>query len=534
MKFSALIPVIFSAAIYMAPMTYAQSIEVMELSTAEAFDVGILDGSKHGLDQNLWQGTRAERAVYLLNTVDVLQLEPAVADMLRIVVLTGGVPPEAESEQEEADYAKARLKAILDLGEMGAAQSIIGRTLSLSNDTTLKADMALMAGDNIAACEVADRIIEGRGEPEWARLRAFCHVIRDEIPAAEVTIDILRSTDYADPSYFTLMSVISGAKIKPNLKLLRPDDALHVALMAKAGLEWPLATQSKILAARRALNSFVAPADRLNAFFAAGPALSDQQMGRVLEELGKEDETFVLGGFTRLGEALNAPFPVGTAKLWNIAQFGPMHDRPQAIAELLRRADSSGSFERMAAFLSPSIMTVPAAKQAEINLSLFVRAAVQRRDIATLKNIHDELNSKPELQSRIALVSDALGAGFKGGSLGFDIETRLGARGKIKAQAERDAFIALALGATLSEKSEDQIVVLGPGTGKTIPLWKSLALESAVRDGAKAETILWSVDIMSDGKIDNAGIYKILSALRSVGLEKVAGQLAAADLLAGF
>ncbi len=512
----------------------AQSIKVEQLGSAQQYDVGVLDDANGGLGQNLWQGTSAKRAIYLLETLDLRTQQPLVADIVRSVVLSGGVPPLAESEAEQKAYALMRLKTIFDLGEMGAAQSIVKRTPVLADDLQLTADMALMAGDNPAACAIADGVVDGRGEPVWARLRAFCHVLRAEIPAAEVTTDILNSSGYEDPAYFSLMRIISRASGDPDLEDLRSDDALHVALMAQASLEWPGKAPSRILAARRALSDVSSAENRLSALYAAGPALSDAQMSRVLTALAGGAPQLEGESLITLDEALNAPFPKGTGQLWMIAQTGTADERPKAAAELLHRADSAGAFERVAPLLAPAIQSLSPESQALTNAKLFIRAAVRRGDIRLLQDMHRTLEENPRQQARIALITDALGFGFLAGPVGVDIETRLQGEADVKEQAERDIFIALAMGATLSDLDAAELVVLGQGPGYVIAPGLGLAIDAAAYAGTRAETALWAAHILSKGPLNNHDMFRVISALNGVGLTQISGRIAAEDFLKGF
>ena len=61
----------------------------------------------------------------------------------------------------------------------------------------------------------------------WARLRIVCHILRDEISAAELTRDLLQSTDYKDPSYFTLLSQMIRKKSQTSSKRLPRPPALR-------------------------------------------------------------------------------------------------------------------------------------------------------------------------------------------------------------------------------------------------------------------------------------------------------------------
>ena len=514
----------------------AQSIEVGQLGSAEAYDVGTLDPSRGGLDQNLWNRTSAPRAVRLLKQAPVQSRDPLVRDLIRAAVLSGGVPPRAADPAMETAFKTARIETIITMGEMGAAQEIIARTPVLSRNNLLQVGMHLRAGNDEAACAVADTVLEDRAAPKWARLRAYCHVVRDEIAAAELTTDVLRSSDYKDPSYFSLMNRISGGVGKPDFKSLSANDSLHIALMSRAALDWPK-DRPQTASARIALSPLAAPDDRLVALYAAGPALSDAQIRSVMTGLAASQEDDLAGDDLAGGvvpgyaSAVAADVPKGTAQLFELAQSGSQEDRPQAMAELLKRAKGAGALDRFAALMGASIQTLSPEEQVITDLKLFLGAAIGRQDLPALRGFYSALGDKPELQERIALISDALGYGFLGGDLGIDLETRLTGKGKTKARAQRDVFIALAMGATLSDIAEADFSLAGAGEGKTVSPGALAALQAAAQSNSKAETALRAADILSGDPLDNPSLYAVIKALSDAGLPSFAGRLAAKDFL---
>jgi len=267
----------------------AQTIESGTLSDALAFDAGMLNSANGGLDQALWDGTSAARAVDLLSRVPVHTVHPAARDLVRVAVLSEGIPPQTEPGGDDSIFQQTRFKTIIDLGEMASAQALMGRS-ALATNSRLRADMALLSGDNEAACQIADNILEGRAEPQWARLRSFCHILRDEIPAAELTAELLKTQDYDDPAFFSLMGILTGIGGAPKLDNLA-GDPLHIAMMDRASVPWPDRRAPKVLAARTALNPVATAELRLLGLYAAGPALSDMQMGEILKTLAQDPET---------------------------------------------------------------------------------------------------------------------------------------------------------------------------------------------------------------------------------------------------
>jgi len=110
------------------------------------------------------------------------------------------------------------------------------------------------------------------------------------------------------------------------------------------------------------------------------------------------------------------PTARGMAQLFQLATAtGDARSSAQAMALVLERADKDKTFPRFAKLFEADIAIIPAEFQAETNVKLFARAAIERRDVGTLQGLYNAMEDGPE-KSRIALVSDALGNGFNLGS----------------------------------------------------------------------------------------------------------------------
>ncbi len=516
-------------------LVWAQDIQVDQLQSASPFQTGTLTSAEGGLDQSLWQGTSAELAVQLLDDIDTRTFHPAAQDLVRAALLSPGVPPQSSNTETAARFQKARTQHAISLGEMNAVRTIATRAPELAADRRLSADLALLSGDNAGACSIADGVLDGRSEAQWASLRAFCHITRGEIAAAELTTDLLRSDGYKDRVFFGLIQHLSGAPGTPNLRDLS-DDPLHMAMMGEAELSWPKGKRPVASFAQDALNENIDPAARLGALFAAGSALSDAQITQTLESLGRSANEDGLVGGTVLSydDAIAAPPAVAIGRLYDVARFGSSGIRIQAIYEILHRANAGGGFDRFAEFLAPLLDSVPAQTQWELNSDLFLKSALKRRDLPALQQIYNILGDKdPEFQARIALAADAMGNGFFGGTPGVDIENRIAKSGAVQKRAIRDAYLAFALGSNLS----DEIVM----TLQSQPVLRRrfdpriIGLQSAARKQARGEAALWAAQILKDGpeKLDDLTLFHVISGLHSAGLYDQAGLIAAMDFLHG-
>lgn len=513
----------------------AQIIETAPLSQAVPYDAAILTPDNGGLDQRLWAGANTDAATQLLAESPVDSSHPVARALIRAVILSGGIPPEATESTSISEFRRERFRTVLRLGDMHAAQLMLRQNGVLSADPAVQADMALIGGDFEGACDIADARREGRADPYWARLRAFCHILRDEVPAAELTIDLLQSSGYADDNYYALAAFLSGAPGTPRLKEAG-FDPLIMAMINKAGVSWPSGRRPYVSAAAIAMDTLADPADRLAALYGAGPALSDDQVISVLENLADSsaspDNALAGGSEPDLDDLKNMQNAEGTGKLFVMARDGGQADRPRAVAELLRRAAKAGAFDRMAAFLTPIIRTLSPEEQMLTDREIFIAAALERRDIPALQQFYRLTEDNEALQERLALATDALGFGFMGGGLGSDIEARLAGAASAKPRAVRDVFIATALGASLSDNARRHLGNSAPIDAE-MRMGALLSLKAASRNGAQAETALRAAELLSDGRLDDFSIHLVMDALQSVGLAAYASQIGALDFWDG-
>lgn len=483
-------------------------IESESLDAALDFDAGVL--TEGALDTNLWQGTSAGRAAKLLSSAPLKSEDPIIRDMVRTVILSGGVPPRAENPAQAQAYESTRLQAVLALetgrsGETSTLDGFLARNPDLARAPLAQVDLAFSKGEWQRACEISDTVTTERALPEWARLRAACHGLRGEISAADVTRDILRSSGYDNDAYHAQMDALLTGKA-PSSET-DPTDALV-----------------NFLASRK---------DKSPAQVAAPPAPGHEaDLAKLFENFDSIDLATIettLGNLSfdistpdlDLETALSDPSPRATGRLFVLGQSGDA----AAMDAFLSRAIRAGVAEdQLLNKVSPILQTLPAQARANVNLRRYTRAAILARDIGSLQQLYAAL-PQGEPQARIALIADAMGGGFNGQSLGRDIEGRLKTP-LLREQAVKDAQIALALGATLSDTaadvlSEQRFAVL------TLPQNQIILLESAMRNDSRAETSLLVAQLLARPGLNITDKSYLIDALTQTGLQRFAGQLAA-------
>jgi len=492
-------------------------IESESLGAAQDFDAGVLqDGA---LGTQLWQGTSAGRAAQLLENAPLASENPIIRNMVRTVILTGGVPPQASSPEQAAAYESARLQAVLAIEAPSSTESstldgFLARNPDLARAPLAQVDLAFSKGDWRRACEISDTITTDRALPDWARLRATCHGLRGEISAADVTRDLLRSGGYDNPAYHAQMdALLSGA---PPAAATDPSDRLVTFL----------ATRNEVASGSSGIES--------EALAGGAPANASKsaQLTAIFEDFESTDLAAiqsVMGNLSfdvtapdlDLETALSNPSPRATGRLFVLGQSGDA----SAMDAFLTRAIRAGIKEDAAlSKLAPLIQTLPAQGRVNVNLPRYTRAAILNQDISGLQQLYAAL-PQGSAQARIALITDALGGGFYGQALGRDIEERL-ADPVQRAQAVKDTQIALALGANLSDSAAD-VLIKQPLPALTLPQNEVLLLEAAMRDSSRAEVSLITAKLLSRGGLNITDKAYVISALSKTGLQPFAGQVAA-------
>jgi len=504
-------------------LAHAQSIETGQLGEAQAFDAGVIDARTGGLDAALWQGTSAKTAVRLMQGLPLSSDKAIVQDMIEAVVLSAGVPPEGDT----SDYDRTRLQTVMAMGDKAALDNLAARNPEITRDPTVRTDLALAGGDVSAACQIADNITQGRGEPYWAKLRAFCHIERDEVSAAELTTELLKNSGYENKAYYQLMKVLTGAsKTSP---ILDTASTPLLKIMAKR-----VSSGEVALTAQTAMDVAAKPEDRIKAIFQFADSLSDAEITSAFSDLSFDDDDLAGGSGFDLASAKANVGPKGTAQIFQLAtSSGDAPIAAEAMSLILKAADKKGVFSRFAKLLENNMAILPASLQAEADLKTFTRAAIERGDIGALQGFYQAVPDGAQ-KMRIALVADALGNGFTLGTLGEDIETRLASSGAEKRRAIRDTFIATAMGSRLSGEAEAALEGVGSGSGMAVKAGDLLALNAAAKAGSRAETALRAAAMIDRGTLDDASLAAIIEALQTAGLPQFAGRLAAEDFMSGL
>ncbi len=501
---------------------YGQAIAVQQLGDARAYDAGV-PGLDTGFGPALWGSTSGQTAKALIDKAPLSSVSAVTTDMIARVLLTGGTPP--QGAVDDPKYMAARLGALVKLGKADEVDLILGRQPQQAGSAQgrqVSADKALSAGDIAGACTIADSITEARGEPYWAKLRAVCHVTRKEVPAAELTVDLLRRSGHEDTDFYAAFDVLTGFK-----GAAFPKNSTEPIILAIGDLT-DIGRIFKGAAGDAALAALIKDAGDLR------PAELAKRLTALT--LTKTQDADIAGGFFDINEALKSDTPQSWGQLYGVVTTGTdAQVNARAAGELLRRADANGILAPFAVLLEGPLAAMPAYLRAQGHVPTFAKLAVMTGDLGALRGLYDAAGEDDPIRARLALASDALGNGFMLGQLGDDMTARLQARNAAQPRAVRDAFIAAALGARLSEPA---MAVLdeytGPMPGRPAGYGALVTLRDAANRGAQAETALRAAVIIGKSgpqTLRADTLASVLSALQTANLQDFAGRLAAEDFL---
>jgi hypothetical protein len=159
-----------------------------------------------GFHPTLWDGASADLARLAAPMAAQKPLSPAFAAFaLRLFSTSAHAPDGAAAD---ADLAAARIGVVLALGGAAQAQTMLGHTPGVAASPALSqvaAETDLVLGQDDQACQVGDALTQGKDQPYFRRLRAFCLIRAGSADAAQLTFD-LASSQARDDVYKRLMS----------------------------------------------------------------------------------------------------------------------------------------------------------------------------------------------------------------------------------------------------------------------------------------------------------------------------------------
>lgn len=523
-----------------SPMAGAGGRFVMEELKAPDIDsVGVLDENQGGLGNNLWHGSAASVVRRFLPQLPAASGSRVLRSLARRLLLTSAPPPEGNAGQTPP-LLELRAERLYAMGEVeGLALLLKSAPAALVSPTIsrLKIDTFLLAGDAKAAC--AEATTHGGGD---SRLNVFCLLTGGKVLEANMALDIMRERKDADHAFIAAAEGMAGtppAKVDklPNpiplhlaafkaAKIPLPADAASAASPAMLRIlsESPgLSNETRLIAAERAEALGVIDTDALRRLYGATTLSPAEQ--QAAQSQGERS-------------------PQGRVLLLRAAQA---EQNPATRADLIGRVMTAGAergalggtarlYAPLIADLKPAPELAPVAGILARALHAAGRPETAAPWVALAKADPAHAKSADALWPLSRLHRPAL-SGEAGSSTQY--AAWRAARELPPDQAERRALVALDLLQAVGEKvPQTEWLSLSPVPAAT-PAQPRPAVKAMLRAAAEGlrlgETVLLSLVALGETGLDKAdpdSLNRVIAALRLVGLEKEARELAVEAALA--
>ena len=203
----------------------------------DPWGMGYLEPDEQALPSNMWKASNADDLVVLMRKVRTRSLTPAERALLRRAVLSPALKPNGQKADE---VMAERARIMFELGEAKAAADLMTRLTKAPpglDPEQVSADLQLALGNEATACRPVQygELKEG---PYWARLRAACAALQNNIAGAELAVELAAAQGVNDPWLFSAVFAGLGQTGEP--PNARFDSGISLALSTKANLNAPV------------------------------------------------------------------------------------------------------------------------------------------------------------------------------------------------------------------------------------------------------------------------------------------------------
>jgi hypothetical protein len=523
------------------PPEPAGQFAVEGLAAPELDGIGLSGPTEGGFDRPLWQDTDPDLVLQLLPALPVVTLVPPLRDLTRRLLVTGS--PDGASAP--GGMLAMRIERLVAMGDLDAAKALVDHLPPQATDSQLArraAEVALLLGDDQAACRLADAVGPTSGAEFWAKTAVFCRLAEEDASGAQLGLDLMREAGQTtDDAFLELAGAIAGRSEPPPLQTIGEPSAIHLALLSLA--RWPLPERNlanadppvlaavarepalggarQLTALEQAFLVGATSADRLAARYAEAAPASDALPS---PESDRDAQTRAMA----LGAVLKETDPVVRGELLDAAWRASSGAERFLIADVLAAPIVELPVEPQLASVAPSMARALLAVDRPV-------PAVSWLSLLTAQSGQDA-GSRPAVAGLLPLFALA-GVG------GSDAVPRLDAAA-IEAWQQ-----ATAADAATTERLF--VLLEGVGAPTTADLWRDLLPDLAQRRAAAAASVLWRgleraaaerrvgetvlyVLYMLDGRPEDVhpeALVACLRALSRVGLDRDARAIALATAL---
>jgi hypothetical protein len=508
-------------------------VQVQELASLNPSELGLLDEAHGGLGLALWKDSSYGLVGKML---PLLPNQPGWRALrglqLRLLESAATLPAGKPAGESLISLRVGKLSA------MGATDGVVALIKLLPTPSItpilrrLQIDNALLAGDLDSACAQQSAFRALQSNDNYAlELQVFCQFLGGKGNEAGLGIDLLREQKFRDPLFFAAADGLSG--LPPGrIEGLTEATPLDLAMIGLAKLPLPESSLASAPAALlpaiarapgAALDSRLVAAERALAQGTAGPDLFRQ----IAEQIPFSPSELAAAA-TESGKSVK-----GRALLYKAAQQQTL---PAGRAELIQRALAADP--SLAPLLyGPMLAALPASPDLAGFAPWAIRALLAGGQSDAAKPWlgvlrADALLSAGSANAAAAVKPVARLAGLGDPLTSSDLAAWKQARNEAPGDYAKHSLLLLTLLAALGDmppENEWLALLDGPPviSGKMARSALSVGLVSAAAGQKRGETALYALLCLGEQRDVEPGQFaQIIAALRAVGLERDARQLA--------
>ena len=553
-------------------------VETGALNSIDHASTGLMDASEGGYSLNLWLGSNLENVIALLDKLTVGSYSPAQNRVARKLLLsTARVPTSNQDNKFDSNtqsvatesnvFLTSRLEKISQTGRLDDLLDffeLLPQGFKNSDIRQLQVDTALLDGDAMGACTIAEEARSEEGTAEWLKILTYCRALEGDRSGVSFNMSILEESGDVGELFSNLVEdVLSLAEgtiesdmlaRQANFSLEDTLTPLIIAMVRTTGQE--LNVEALVNESVRNLAALTRRADLSNDFraeigkkAALRGALTSSDLASVYESLDyTEGER---GSVYLLAETVDGARIDGLVFSLSIEEKN-FSKKADLIKAAWDRAYNDGSYPVMAGVLSSSLTAISPRPEYAGLAHYAGRIYLLSQNIPQAKSWYEMVRGRAaqsDMDATKALIDlwplmlvtdedDDIPFGTE--IIDLWVKSLESQTEDVRAQKASVFYGVLeALGYTVPEVYWDSVLNLGPQTISQMPshvVWRKMAL--AQSQGLQGESVVLGLIALGEAgvaKADMSLVSSIISGLVRLGLKKDANALALEVLVAhGF
>ena len=194
------------------------SIAITPLESANKEAVGLLPNAITGLPNDLWRGSKTDEIAALIRELDT-DLLPAALDLLYALLLTEANPP--EDSTGEPRILLARIDKLVELGALEQAKALLDRARPLDSALFARSfDIALLTRDVLSQCR---ELVNSPALAPGYSSRIYCEVMQGDWRRAALIHVAAIATGAISPAEAELLAHFLQPELIEGDEIVTPD-----------------------------------------------------------------------------------------------------------------------------------------------------------------------------------------------------------------------------------------------------------------------------------------------------------------------